>query len=336
MKSEPSRTRAMRPLVAAVICAFALPLGGPPAASGYQLVGGATFRWPPQLDAVPYWVANRDDNWMTVEDVVTETRAAMNTWDQIAQADLTLSYQGLTNQRPFDFFDRTNTVGFSTREHLRELGLSEATLSVTSWLNFVGTGHIAESDILVNPAFNWTDTPERGGWDYRSLMVHEVGHFLGLGHSNVGRDAGDGLLAGSAIMWPYSFGSMSSLGRTLTDDDIAGISVLYPGPARETGAISGIVRRDGVGVSHAHVTAFEPHAGHTVGAWADAAGRFELGGLVPGRYVVRANPIPETHPAGAYFFSHAVVDRDFQVTILPRFVVVRRDEATEVEIEVLP
>ncbi len=326
----------MRPLVAATVLAFALPLGGPAPASGYQLVVGASFRWPPQLAAVPYWVANRDDNWMTVEEVVAETRAAADTWGAVAQADLSLSYQGLTNLRPFDFFDRTNTIGFSTREHLRELGLSESTLAVTSWLNFVGTGHIGESDILVNPAFNWTDTPERGGWDYRSLLVHEIGHFLGLGHSNVGRDTGDGVILGSAVMWPYSFGSMSSLGRTLTDDDVAGVSVLYPGPMRETGVIRGVVRRDGDGVAHAHVTAFEPQADHTVGGWADATGRFEIGGLVPGRYVIRVNPIPDAHPAGAYFFSRQVTDRDFSVTVLTRLVVVRRDEATEVEIEVRP
>ena len=331
-----SASAGLRPLVAAVVLSFALPLGGPPPASGYQLVGGTNFRWPAQLGAVPYWVANRGDNRMSVAQVVAETRTAMNTWDSVAQADVALSYQGLTNQRPFDFFDRTNTIGFSTREHLRELGLSEATLAVTSWLNFLGTGHIAESDILVNPAFDWTDAPERGGWDYRSLLVHEIGHFLGLGHSNVGRDAGEGLLVGSAVMWPYSFGAMSSLGRTLTDDDIAGVSFLYPGPQHETGVIRGVVRREGDGVSHAHVMAFEPQEDYTVGAWADATGRFEIGGLVPGRYVVRVNPMPDTHPAGAYFFSHQVVDRDFSVTILPRLVVVRRDEATEVEIEVRP
>ncbi len=327
----------LRPFVAAVILAFALPLGGPPPASGYQLLGAPQFRWAPGVASIPYWVANRDDNWMTVEEVVAQTRAAVGTWDAVAEADLSLTYQGLTNQRPFEFFDFTNTIGFSTREHLRELGVAEATLAVTSWLVAADTGRIVESDILVNPAYNWTDTPERGGWDYRSLVVHEAGHFLGLGHSSVGRSTDEGVLAGSAVMWPFSFGRGSSLGRTLTADDVAGISVLYPGPARNAGGIRGrVLRDDGAGVAHAHVVAYEPQEDHLVGNWAADDGTFEIGGLVPGRYVLRVNPLPTGHAPSTYFFGFNQVDTDFSTTILPRLVTVRRDGFTEVDIEVRP
>lgn len=335
-ESGPGRGRALRPLVTAVVLAFGLPLGGPPAASGYQLLHGGELRWPAHQDAIRYWVANRDDNWMSVEEVVAETRAAAETWGAVAEADLWPVYQGVTNRRPFDFFDLTNTIGFSTREHLREIGLSETTLAVTSWVVVSGTSQIVESDILVNPAYNWTDTPERGGWDYRSLVIHEFGHFLGLGHSNVGRSTDEGLLSGSAVMWPYSFGRGSALGRSLTDDDIAGISILYPGPARNTGAVRGRILRGGEGVAHAHVVAYEPQADHLVGNWAEADGRFLIEGLVPGRYVLRVNPLPTGHPPGAYFFAFNAVDTDFSTTVLPRFVVVRRDQVTEVDIEVLP
>ena len=328
--------RRSRWTVVALVAALAGSLGIP-AASGYQLIRGRSFVWASGLRPVGYWVANVPDNWMTVDEVVAETRAAFDTWSAPEEVGLAFSYRGKTNQRPFEFFDGTNTVGFSSREHLAELGLSEATLAVTSWLTIIETGAIAESDIIVNPAYNWTDTPERGGWDYRSTLIHEVGHFLGLGHSGVGRRAEGSLLAGSSVMWPFGFGSGASLGRALTADDITGASVLYPGPAIPTGRIHGVVRRrSGEAVRHAHVVAYEPVLDRTVGGWADDEGRYEIAGLPDGRYVLRVNPIPEQHGARAYFFPFGQADMDFSVTVHPRLEVVSEGGATEVSLEVSP
>ena len=327
---------ALRPrwLTGTLIVALAMS-GGIPIASGYQLVRGRSFVWPAEMRPVEYWVANVPDNWLTVDEVVTETRAAFDTWAAPAETGVTFSYRGRTNQRPFDFFDQTNTVGFSTREHMAELGLSEVTLAVTSWLADMETGAIAEADILVNPAYNWTDIPDSGFWDYRTSVIHEVGHFIGLGHSGVGRQSADGLAVGSSVMWPYTFGRGSATGRTLTADDIAGASVLYAGPSAKSGRIQGAVRRaSGEAVAYAHVVAFEPVLDHTVGGWANGDGDYEIAGLPNGRYVLRVNPIASNHSDGAYFFPYGMVDRDFSVTVHPRLVVISGGGATEVTIEV--
>jgi hypothetical protein len=310
---------------------------GIPEVSGYQLIRGRDFVWAPALRPVSYWVADMPDNWMTVDEVVAETRAAFDAWTAPAEVGLAFSYRGKTNQRPFEFFDRTNTVGFSSREHLAELGLSEATLAVTSWLTVIETGVIAEADVLVNPAYNWTDTPERGGWDYRSTMIHEAGHFLGLGHSGVGRQSEGSVLAGSSVMWPFGFGSGTALGRELTADDITGAALLYPGAAIRSGSIRGVVRRaSGEAVRHAHVVAYEPLLDHTVGGWGDGEGNYEIAGLPDGSYVLRVNPIPETHGARAYFFPFGSADTDFAVSVHPRLVLVAEGQATEVNLEVGP
>ena len=302
--------------------------------SGYQLIRGRDFVWAAGLRPVGYWVANMPDNWMTVDEVVDETRAAFDAWSAPEEVGLSFLYRGKTNQRPFDFFDGTNTVGFTSRERLAELGLSEATLAVTSWLTVIETGAIAEADILVNPAYNWTDTPERGGWDYRSTMIHEAGHFLGLGHSGVGRRSEGSLLAGSSVMWPFGFGSGTALGRELTADDIAGASVLYPGAAARTGSIRGVVRRaSGDTVRYPHVVAYEPLLDHTVGGWGDGEGKYEIAGLPDGNYVLRVSPIPESHGARAYFFPFGGADTDFAVSVHPRLVIVAEGQATEVNLE---
>ena len=314
-----------------------LALSGAPPAAAYQLYRGPGFVWHPAFRPIAYWVSDMPDNWMGVEAVIAETRAAFDAWEAPAETGISFSYRGRTKQLPFDLFDQTNTVGFSTREHLAELGLSPTTLGVTSWLTVAGTGEIVEADILINPAYNWTDSPARtGGWDFRSTMIHEVGHFLGLGHSNVGRWEEGQVLAGSAVMWPYSFGRGRSEGRTLTADDIVGASVLYPGSAAGRGRIRGTVVRAGVeeGVRHAHITAYEPLLDLLVGAWADENGNYEIGGLPDGRYVLRVNPIPMEHSPAAYFFSPGQADQDFPVTVLPRLIIVSGGVTPDVRIEV--
>ena len=319
-------------VVLAVAMSFATPT-----VSGYQLIRGPDFVWAPEHRPVGYWVANTNSYWLTADEVVTETRAAFDTWQEPEHMGLSFSYRGKTNQRPFDFFDVTNTVGFSTRERMVQLGVSEVTLAVTSWLSVVGRGVIAEADILVNPAYNWTAVGETGAWDLRATLVHEVGHFLGLGHSGVGRVGVGGLVAGSSVMWPYTFGRGSSLGRTLTGDDVTGAAVLYPGPDAPTGRIRGIVHRaSGELVRYAHVVVFEPLRNLTVGAWADGEGKYEIAGLPDGQYLMRVNPIPSNHSDGAYFFPYGRTDRDFSVTLVAQFVLVRNGQATEINIEVLP
>ena len=330
------RAAAAPPFVVALVAALGIPLGVPPSASGYQLLEGTGFTWPSDRPA-RYWVTDRAGGGLSVDQIVAETRAAFDTWEAPPEIGLSFSYQGRTGQLPFHFFDVTNTVGLATPEHRSALGISETTLAVTSWLTDYRTGALIESDILVNPAFHWTDTPEQGGWDYRSVIVHESGHFLGLGHSNVGREGGDGILPGTAVMWPFSFGPGTSGGRTLTDDDIAGASVLYPGPAAHGGRIRGaVVRANGEPVSFAHVVAYEPSRDHLVGAWGDADGRYEIGGLPGGRYVLRVNPLPDEHAPRHYFFEEQQVDADFRTTVLPRLVVVPAGGVTEVNIEVKP
>ncbi len=322
---------ARRTAIAAVL-AFVLP--GP--AAPYQLLPDTTFRWMAESLPIPYFVANRADNHMSVSKVVAETRAAFEIWERPAEIGISFSYRGLTNLQPFDFFDDTNTIGFTPTARMVELGLSRTALAVTGWLTISGVGNIAESDIVVNPGYSWTDTPARGGWDFRSMMVHEAGHFLGLGHSNVGRVRGERLLAGSSIMWPFSFGEGATTGRALTADDIAGASVLYPGPGAAEGRIHGrVLRASGQPVSRAHVTAYEPLRNHLVGSWASSGGEYEIRGLLPGRYVLRVNPLPEDHGASDYFFREAEVQTDFRVTIHPRLVVVPRSGSVEADLEVL-
>ena len=79
--------------------------------------------------------------------------------------------------------------------------------------------------------------------DLQTVAVHEAGHFFGLDHSAVAR----------AIMFPFA----PQILQTLSWDDVAGISFLYPKniPDVPIGTISGTVRLSSNGVFAAHVFA---------------------------------------------------------------------------------
>jgi hypothetical protein len=79
---------------------------------------------------------------------------------------------------------------------------------------------IFDADVYTNTKTNFTSSREPDGcsgeYDLDGVMVHEVGHVIGLGHSNVA----------GATMFP-SVSACNFNNRTLEADDIAGKNALY-------------------------------------------------------------------------------------------------------------
>ena len=74
-------------------------------------------------------------------------------------------------------------------------------------------------ELHFNQSYKYTLQLREGSWqpvDYQSLLLHELGHALGLAHSANNK----------AAMWKYYIGSR----RELAEDDVAGIQSLYGGP----------------------------------------------------------------------------------------------------------
>jgi len=96
---------------------------------------------------------------------------------------------------------------------------SEDAVGLTSTTYDEKTGELFDADIEINATLplSTSDTVDPGKYDLLSVLTHEVGHFLGLAHSN----------APGATMQPiYDVGTDDF--RTLSDDDIAGICSIYP------------------------------------------------------------------------------------------------------------
>ena len=87
---------------------------------------------------------------------------------------------------------------------------------------------IDEVDIALNTQFNWNTNGN--DFDVETVFLHENGHALGLGHSNVV----------GAVMEPVYDG----VRRSLDSDDIAGITFLYPVDTIESPALSVTISTD--------------------------------------------------------------------------------------------
>ena len=130
------------------------------------------------------------------------------TWNNTASA-FTFVYGGETNRCPSlvkecqgrQFFDGFNDYAWLPLNQKNVLGV---TWSGTS---------IDEADIALNTKFSWA-TDGINHIDIETVLLHENGHVLGLGHSQDPQ----------AVM----FASYQGVLRILHADDIAGISSLYP------------------------------------------------------------------------------------------------------------
>lgn len=86
-------------------------------------------------------------------------------------------------------------------------------------INFALSGEILDADLAINSGrkeFSVTDAPATIKEDLVSVLTHEVGHFLGVAHSDVPE---------AVMYWQYAAGTTR---RKLHQDDIDAICTIYP------------------------------------------------------------------------------------------------------------
>ncbi|HUF47546.1 MAG TPA: carboxypeptidase-like regulatory domain-containing protein [Vicinamibacterales bacterium] len=270
---------------------------------------------------VQYFITDRDDEHVSAAELEQTVRTAFETWTSVPTASLSASFAGFTSAEPFAD-DGLSVIGFQSQPD------EDRTLGAAVFEFEVSTGRLVSSDIFFNTIFDWSVAPDgqAGRFDLESVVLHELGHLLGLGHSALGETeiVGEGrsLVGKRAVMFPIAYSRGSIEDRTLEADDIAGLGDIYSTSDfnRDLGAISGRVRLGGSGVFGAHVTVLNIRTGALVSGYAlSGEGEFVIAGLEPGLYVVRAEPLDDVD-LESVFDEDTEVNVDFRPAYHPQLV----------------
>jgi hypothetical protein len=285
---------------------------------------------------IRYFVNERDIAGVTADQFRATVARAAATWQTVPGVQVAFADQGFTTAAPVGL-DGRNTLGFLDRPDL------DRVLGSTSLLLDANTGQLVEADIFFNTRFQWSVAPqgEAGRVDLESVVLHELGHFIGLGHSAIGETeltgtGGRRVLGSGAVMFPIALTPGSTVDRVLQDDDMAAVQDLYGnGAPNSSGSITGRVTKNGRGVYGAHVIAFNLETSRLVGGFTlSSDGGFVIAGLDPGPHLLRVEPLDD---ADVESFLSGPVDVDFRAAFAPRLSVAPAGgSAGSIEIQVVP
>ena len=191
---------------------------------------GNYLRWRPEDIPVDYKIST----WWLPDAIepVGAVYAGYKTWEDVESASVSFNYQGTTtDEHAPDEPDGENVIGWNADLYAYDYYYDYAlAVAWMLWYN-TETFQIDESDIIFNIYYQWTTTGETGKFDIQGTVTHEVGHLLGL-------DDLYSLTDSSSTMYGYTSDGRES--RTLDQDDIDGITILYPLDYVSAGAGGGV------------------------------------------------------------------------------------------------
>ncbi len=302
---------------------------------------GDPIRW----TSMPVTVHVESDLDVGGKDVTALVQEALNTWSDLSESDVTLTEGSLgvsvDEDNVCDYYYYNSSCGEGTLGNGKnplvidedgsifgDLGAANrfTTLGLATIVSYdTTTGAIAKAEALFNAAcLNGVmatgcqaafgaDFTGFSDDDFTSFMVHELGHFLGLDHSQVNLaeaedddSSNDGLIN---TMFPIFISGNGGNFKTPNRDDEVGLAQLYPasGFSSSTWTIAGTVyNTDGTTELQCANVVARNAADPSEDAIAAISGDFQTGSAVDGSF-----EIPGLQPGASYALTVEPISSDY-------------------------
>src|SRR5712692_1427937 len=139
-------------------------------------------------------------------------KSAMSTWSTVTGSAWRYNFAGYSSIPPASSDGRMSVTKGGTT-------LPPGVLAATLTTAVASTGEILDSDIFVNGAMPLSTSPGPADFDFESIVLHEMGHGLGLDHN-------DGCYITRTVM--QSTIAAGAIARSLFPPEMDGLQYLYP------------------------------------------------------------------------------------------------------------
>ncbi|KAK8587778.1 hypothetical protein V6N13_086752 [Hibiscus sabdariffa] len=167
--------------------------------SNYNFPGGR-FKWTKRSLT---WSVQNSVNVFSEDELSPVLTAAFKSWADVSQLKFAKASKGTRSDIRIGFFPKDHGDG----NPFKDGEFAHAYYPQVGWFHF-------------NSKWKWTFDPSgkdgKNKVDVQSISVHEIGHLIGLNHSDLK----------SAVMYAYFAPGITK--RDLTQDDKDGIQALYP------------------------------------------------------------------------------------------------------------
>lgn len=260
-------------------------------------------------------------------------------WEDVSSLDFVRKGSGLLDEdidstNYTSILESNTTLGFSPvvwdddgqiTEDLFGSGASDNVLGFAgpSFFNITTNAiqSIAESQSVFNGLLfrgsNTGDSASQILSTFQTTILHEFAHMFGIDHTQGGNIDGYNNFEGDFTDIPVMFPAAANPNVKLLQDDIAAVKIGYPlsTDTNSFGTISGTLTEDGLPLEGASIVAFKIDDSNprlnAVASPSDVdgagSGSFELPGLLPGNYIIRAEAIDSSFTGGSAVGIHSPI-----------------------------
>ncbi len=255
---------------------------------------------------------SKNSNIKSDQNILDVVDRSLNQWENAADIELRFSFSEQQSVSPSaKSGDGVSLITIAqTPENILLFGDKANEVSAITKVFFDRNGNISEADIVLNPIQFFSTDGTIGTFDLEATLTHELGHLLGLEHSNI---IGSTMHTHQGKNGIYNLPGFNS--RTLSDDDRAGIISIYGKKSDNDkccGAIEGKLEIESKeSVSEFQIWAEEKNSGKVIaGISANSKGDFLLNGLNQGTYNLFAQPIKDENLLSTVSLGQVTVKND--------------------------